>query len=261
MTAPTPSSPQPGRPSGPEPGRQPLHDPWAARPPAPEDVDTPERGGPTGEVVGASDLWQWILTAVAVTTGGVLLGLLWWWLAPDVAYISDGRDAFLRDSESEDSFGVQGTFALLAAALGVLSGLVAFLLRRAGGVGVVLGLASGGVLGSWAGAWFGGLLGPDGDLTARAVEAGRGGVFSGPLELSGWVLWLLWPLAALTTHLLLVAAFGPREAAPRVLPQAWGTPQDPPPKGASPQDRPPNSAVPPAPQHPRPQPPGEPPRP
>ncbi|MCZ7413751.1 MULTISPECIES: hypothetical protein [unclassified Streptomyces] len=253
MTAPTPASPQPGRPSQPEQGAgQQPYDPWGGRPPGPEgEHRAPSR--PVGPAMGRRDLWDGLATTAVLTAGGLLLGLLWWWLAPTVGYISDGRNAFLRNSESEASFGVQGTFVLLAIGVGVLCGALAFVLRRRGGVGMVLGLASGATLGSWVAAWFGGLLGPDGDLDARAVEAGRGGVFDGPLELSSWTLLLLWPLAALTTQLLLLAALGPREPQPLPVPQGWGQPPSRPtsPEPGAPQ---PDASRPGAPQHEAPRP-------
>ncbi|MBW1604030.1 hypothetical protein JJV70_18350 [Streptomyces sp. JJ66] len=239
MTAPTPPTPQSGRPS-PSQGSRP-YDPWAEPsaqaggpgpgdgiPGAPAAVDgggVPD--GETEQAVGVADAWAWLGTAAAVTLLGPVLGLLWWWLAPDVAYVSDGQQAFLRHNESEASFGVDGTFVLLAALLGIVCGALAFLVRRHGGVGVVLGLTSGGVLGSWLAAWLGGVLGPGADLTARALDAGRGGVFTGPLELSSMVLLLVWPLAAVATHLVALGTRGPRDADPQppVHPN-WGPAPD-----------------------------------
>ncbi|MCX2969078.1 MULTISPECIES: ABC transporter permease [Streptomyces] len=235
MTAPTPPPPEPGRP--PQHPTAHAYDPWAATeadaPPA-AGAEAPD-GGPA-RAVGAEDARTWAVTAAALTALGAALGLLWWWLAPEVVYVSDGRRAFLRNNESEHSFGVDGTFVLLAAAFGLGCGALAFAVRRHGGVGVVLGLTSGGVLGSWLAAWLGGVLGPGADLTARAVEAGRGGVFTGPLELSSLVLLLVWPLVAVATHLVALGALGPREPAPRPLVHPRWAPEgdDAPPVGGPP---------------------------
>ncbi|MEE1930458.1 hypothetical protein V1J52_20100 [Streptomyces sp. TRM 70351] len=228
MTVPTPASPPPGRPAQPEGGAE-RYDPWARHAPGEESgADGPE------PALGPGDLREALLVGAAAALAGAVLGLLWWWLAPPVPYISDGSRAFLRSNESEDSFAVDGTFAVLAAAVGLACGALAYAYRRHGGVGVVLGLASGSVLGSWVGAWTGGLLGPDADVGARAAEAGRGGVFEGPLEVSSSVLLLVWPLAALAAHLVLVAVFGPRDPVPAAGPEplpfaqppADGTPAD-----------------------------------
>ncbi len=76
------------------------------------------------------------VTLVAVALCGALLGVLWWWLAPRVPLVGDVVDdswvVYLKESEGEQSAGVDGTFTLLALAFGVLSALVVFLLRRRG---------------------------------------------------------------------------------------------------------------------------------
>ncbi len=54
----------------------------------------------------------------------------------------------LKETEGEGAVGADGTFALLAAAFGAVSATAVFLLRREGGVSVVVGLALGGLLGS-----------------------------------------------------------------------------------------------------------------
>ncbi|MQS04912.1 hypothetical protein, partial [Streptomyces alkaliterrae] len=233
MSAPTPS-PDPHGSSRP----QPPYDPWAHRPekdgstpppapaaPAAEPADGGQGWGAPGAgvrpedrlelgLVRPGDLRNLLVVAGFVALAGVVLGLLWLWLAPGVPYISDGQRAYLQNSEAEHGVAVDGTYALLAAGIGALCGVAAFLARRSGGVGVVVGLALGGVLGSMVGRLLGELLGPGGDLTARAAEAGRGGVFDGPLRLEAEVAILVWPLAALLTHLLVTALFGPRDEDP-----------------------------------------------
>lgn len=154
------------------------------------------------------------LVAALVTAVGVVLGLLWWWLAPSVVYLSDGERAFLRNSEGEDTVSVDGAFALIAAGLGLLTGLLVFLFRRTGGINIVVGLALGSLLAGLVGWQLGGLLGPSGDLGARAAEAGRGGTFDGPLELNATIALLVLPLAALLAHLLVTSLFGPRDPGP-----------------------------------------------
>ncbi|MCK1796389.1 ABC transporter permease [Streptomyces sp. XM4193] len=207
MSSPTPASPD---------GSSQPYDPWgersaaagAAEPGAPDADDT----GPTGP----GELRDLALVAVPVTLLGVLLGLLWWWLAPQVPYLSDGKQAFLLNSEGEDTIGVDGVYVALAAGFGLLSGLLVFLLRRSGGIGVVVGLALGSALAAFVGRVVGSLLGPDADLAAAAARAGRGETFDGPLELNATIALLVWPLTALLAHLLVTALFGPRDPEPTV---------------------------------------------
>lgn len=152
---------------------------------------------------------------VAVALGGVLLGLLWWWLAPHVPLVGDEVDkswvVYLKDSEGEQAAGVDGTFTLLGLGFGLVSAVAVFLLRRRGGVPVVVSLGLGALLGSVL-AWRLGIwLGPSSDVLAHAKAAGKGVVFSAPLQLGAKGALLAWPLGALLVHLGLTALFGPRD--------------------------------------------------
>nr|WP_202539928.1 ABC transporter permease [Streptomyces sp. SID4937] len=197
------------------------HDPWQSPPsgshlaPAfgsPDDPDT------------ATELRQTGVVVVLVALAGIALGLLWLWLAPRVPLVSDGSAVFLENSEGEEAIGADGTFVLLAAGFGVLSAAAVFWRLRRGGVFVVVGLALGGVLGSLL-AWRVGVwLGPSSDVVARAREAGKGVVFDAPLELHAVaVAVLVWPFVALALHLLLTAAFGPRDPEPEWAGEGWSS--------------------------------------
>ncbi|MEU6774389.1 AAA family ATPase [Streptomyces sp. NPDC046759] len=152
---------------------------------------------------------------VAVALGGVLLGLLWWWLAPHVPLVGDEIDkswvVYLKDSEGEQAVGVDGTFTLLGLGLGVVSAVVVFLLRRRGGVPVVVALGLGALLGSLLAWRLGVWLGPSSDVLAQAKHVGKGVTFSAPLKLGAKGALLAWPLGALVVHLGLTALFGPRD--------------------------------------------------
>ena len=152
---------------------------------------------------------------------GVLLGLLWLWLAPRVPLVSDGKAVFLKDTEGEQAIGADGTFMLLA--LGVrraVSAVVVFLLRRRGGVPLVVGArASGGLLGVAAGLAARGLArarrtdvvaararrsGKGVDVRRAAGAAREGGAAGVAAGGAGWCT------SALT------ALFGPRDPEPAV---------------------------------------------
>ncbi|MDH6610690.1 hypothetical protein M2164_006325 [Streptomyces sp. SAI-208] len=166
-----------------------------------------------------TELIEGAVILVAVALSGVLLGLLWWWLAPHVPLVGDvdaqGNWAvYLKDTEGEQAVGVDGTLTLLALAFGVVSALVVFLWRRRGGVPLVVGLAVGGVLGSLLAWRVGTWLGPSSDVLAHAKAVGKGVTFSAPLKLGAKGALLAWSLAALVVHLGLTGLFGPRDPEP-----------------------------------------------
>ncbi|MFJ6082006.1 AAA family ATPase [Streptomyces sp. NPDC092369] len=167
------------------------------------------------------------IVAVAVALSGVLLGVLWWWLAPHVPLVGDVVEkrwiVYLADSEGEQAIGVDGTFALLALAFGVVSAVGVFAWRRRGGVPLVVAVGVGGLLGALL-AWRVGVwLGPTDDVIARAKDVGKGVTFSAPLKLGAKGALLAWPFAGLLVHLGLTALFGPRD--PDVY-QAGPAPKD-----------------------------------
>ncbi|MFI9295020.1 DUF2567 domain-containing protein [Streptomyces gardneri] len=198
------------------PPHQPPHDP--AWPPPP-----PPQPGPAGDPITSAEVVLGGVVALVSTAVGALLGVLWLWLAPRVLLISDGKGVYLRDSEGESAIGVDGTFVLLALAFGAVAALVVFLLRRKGGVPLVLGLALGGVLGSLVAWGVGTSFGPARDVVAHAKSVGPNVVFEAPIELNmAAAAMLAWPLAAMIVHLALTALFGPRDPEP----EYWG-PQQP----------------------------------
>ncbi|MGP3970602.1 ABC transporter permease [Streptomyces sp. 6N223] len=189
-----------------DPGASGRHDPWAAPSPLAAAADPPPRGQVAGRIA------EGVLVALPVAlVTGVALGLLWLWLAPQVPLVAQGNVVLLANSEAEQAIAADGTFLLLGLAVGAAAGLAVFLLRREGGVAVVLGLAAGalgGALLAWGmGDWFG----PTDDIVAHAREAGEGVVFDGPLELSAKGVLMGLPFAAIGVHLLCVAIWGPRE--------------------------------------------------
>ncbi|WP_371351981.1 ABC transporter permease [Streptomyces malaysiensis] len=158
------------------------------------------------------------LVAIAVAVSGVLLGLLWLWLAPKVPLVSDGSAVYLKNSEGEDAVGADGVFTLLGLAFGAVSAIVVFLLFRHGGIALVVGLAIGGVLASVIAWRLGVWLGPTSDVVAHAKAAGKGVTFDGPLKLGAKGALLAWSVAAMVIHLVLTGLFGPRDPEPALPP-------------------------------------------
>lgn len=224
VTAPlTPSQP---------PHNQPPHDPWqaAGAPSAGLPPVAHEEDGPGMK----TEVRQAAVIMVGVAVSGLLLGLLWMWLAPRVPLIADENVVYLKDTEGEQAIGIDGTFTLLALAFGAVSAVVVFLVRRRGGIPLVVGLALGGLLGALLGWRAGVWMGPTQDVVAHAREVGKGVVFDAPLELKAKGVLLAWPVAAMAVHLALTALFGPRDPDPCALPYggAYGSGQ---PEGARPE--------------------------
>ncbi|UUU21338.1 DUF2567 domain-containing protein [Streptomyces sp. DSM 40750] len=200
----------------PPPNHQPPNDPWAPPPTSGGGAGHlgygPEK--PSGPGLKTELIEAAVVTVVVALLGGALLGVLWWWLAPHVPLVSDGAAVYLKDNEGEQAVGVDGTFTLLALGAGALSALVVFLLRRRGGVPLVVALTVGGLLGAVLAWRLGVWLGPETDVAARAKEVGEGVTFSAPLKLGAKGALLAWPLAGLLVHLGLTALFGPRDPDP-----------------------------------------------
>ncbi|MFI9241255.1 AAA family ATPase [Streptomyces sp. NPDC053086] len=186
---------------------------------APPTAGAPAGGGYEQDGPGLrTELREAAVLAVVSALGGVLLGLLWWWLAPHVPLVGDEIDkswaVYLKDTEGEQAVGVDGTFTLLGLAFGLVIGVVAFLWRRRGGVPLVVALGLGGLLGSLLAWRLGVWLGPESDVLAHAQAVGRGVTFPAPLKLSAKGALLAWPLAGLLAHIGLTALFGPRDPEP-----------------------------------------------
>ncbi|MGW7366321.1 hypothetical protein ACWGI8_23510 [Streptomyces sp. NPDC054841] len=157
---------------------------------------------------------QAAVVLLAVALAGIVLGLLWLWLAPRVQLIATDKAVFVADTEGEEAAGADGTFVLLALGLGVLSAAAVFWFHRRGGIALVAALAVGGLLGSALGWGIGYWLDPAHDVVAHARAVGPGVAFDAPLQLRAKAALLAWPVAAMVVHLALTALFGPRDPEP-----------------------------------------------
>ncbi|WP_438488495.1 ABC transporter permease [Streptomyces sp. S186] len=200
-------------------------------------AESAESGAPAASAGGhpelARELREGVLIALAVAVSGVLLGVLWAWLAPRVPLIADTRNVYLKNTEGEEAIGADGIFFLLAFGFGVVTAAVVFLLRRRGGIPLVVSLAAGGLLGAVLG-WLTGMwLGPTPDVVAHAKQVGAGVVFDGPLRLQAKGALLAWPIAGMITQIALTGLFGPRdpEADALMVPDWSGHHQQPPTAG------------------------------
>ncbi|MEV2196069.1 AAA family ATPase [Streptomyces phaeochromogenes] len=203
----------------PQPNHQPPHHVWQAPPPGYAPVH--EEDGPGMK----TELREAAVITVATAISGVLLGLLWFWLAPHVPVVSDGVDVFPKDVEGEQVIAVDGTFSLLAVGFGLVTAVVVFLLRRRGGIPLIVALTVGGILASLL-AWRVGIwLGPTQDVLAHGKEVGRGVTFDAPYGLSAKGALLAWSVSALLVHLGLTALFGPRDPDPYPYDQPQYPPQ------------------------------------
>ncbi|MFD8610798.1 DUF2567 domain-containing protein [Streptomyces sp. NPDC059631] len=244
LTPPTPPNRRPASSSPSSPSSQPSSSGEDAGPPAPQPSGPAPQDGPSAEEQEYARSWrapgsgagtegslyaqdgpgiraelrEAAVVTVAVALGGVLLGLLWLWLAPRVLMVGtvtqDSWAIYLKDVEGEQAIGIDGTFTLLAVGLGVLSAVAVFLSRRRGGVPLVVALCVGGLLGSLLAWRLGVWLGPQQDIFAHARAVGQGKTFPAPLHLGATGALLAWPLAALVVHLALTALFGPRDPDP-----------------------------------------------
>ncbi|MFB6583471.1 hypothetical protein ACFCYC_39725 [Streptomyces sp. NPDC056402] len=224
----------------------------AVTPQSPLDPPSPptEKPGAASGAITPEDVRDGAVVALLVGAAGLLLGLLWLWLAPRVQYVSNGEAVFLRNSESEARIASDGTFFLLSLGLGALTAVGTFLWRRAGGVPLVIGLAVGSCFGALVGWRFGLWLGPSSDLVVAAKQAGKGVPFDAPLELLAHGALLAWPMTAVLLHLGLTALWTPRDPDPEPV-FGWSGFYQAPTSTPTPTPTPPADAAPSAPEAPR----------
>jgi hypothetical protein len=198
------------------------HDPWQTPAAFGATYDKSSSGGGNdpgdpGDPGLPTEIRRAVVVMVVMAVAGLLLGLLWAWLAPKVPLVSTDKAVFLQDTEGEEAAGADGTFVLLSMAFGLLSAVVVFWLHRRGGIPLVVALLVGGLMGSWLGWLSGEWFGPSSDVVAQAKAVGVGVAFDAPLKLGAKGALLAWAFVAVLVHLGLTAAWGVRDPEPE-----WG---------------------------------------
>lgn len=206
----------------------------------------PADGWPSASAGGfdAQDAWGWtprrrrlvrpidllvgVLTTVAVAVLGLPVGALWAAIAPRVFGYAQGNLVFLVDPESSAPIARDGTFALVSVLVGLVCGLLAFLLIRGYGPAAACGVVVGGVLAAVV-AWQAGrhLFGPA-DLAHLTPRPPDGTRFALPLNVGADGVLLAWPIGAafmffvLTTVTHVTRRAAVRRAAGELDPSAFG---------------------------------------
>lgn len=162
-----------------------------------------------------------VLAAVVVhLLLAALVGLGWWQLSPELAYIVVDGQAFVTDEVGYGTiFDSDGLFTLL----GAFAGLVAAVVLLAGGfrgAAVPVALTIGGLAGSGLAWWSGVALGP-GRLADLVAQAQEGQVVPGP-ELNAAAAVLAWPIVAVGVAFVVTAFSEPERRRPRSRPESAG---------------------------------------
>jgi hypothetical protein len=130
---------------------------------------------------------------------GIVLGLLWVWIAPRPTLVVRDGAAFY-ESAGKSGISMDMTFGLLGIAAGLVVGIVVAWWSRSGRATVSLGILIAAVGGAAAGsvvAWQLGMTvvgGVDSDGSVLVPELLNGETFVGPLELTALGVLGIWPL-------------------------------------------------------------------
>lgn len=205
-----------------------MSDPWL--PPGQGGGQAPA-GAPFGSAPaagGAPGGRQWSAEAATagLTTAGLVLlgapaGAVWAWVSPKVAVVIAAGGPDLPSPETKAFIGADAVFLLVTAALGVLTGLLAWRLARRHTLGAVAGLAVGGVLAAVL-AWQVGHHLQLGTYRALVHSAPVGTHLSGPVDVRARGVLLAWSLIAVLTLAGLVAVLDKPEQSETGRMPGWG---------------------------------------
>ncbi len=151
----------------------------------------------------ARDVRSALLVSGASIVVGVLVGLVWRWVAPLSAY-EKARGAGVPVGAAETAVAADGWFAVCSGLAGILVAVAVVLLVRVGRLGSLVGLVAGGLLGAVV-AWRTGLLLSPPTVTESLASVPAGQRFDGPLRISAIGVLLAWPTTAVITFFAIVA--------------------------------------------------------
>lgn len=152
--------------------------------------------------VARRDVTAAALVVLAMAVAGLLLGVLWYLVAPRLSFRIDASDNILPlgPVESEALIGADGWFVALTALVGLLAGVTTWWRWRAvRGPAVAVGLAAGGLAGALVASWIGHLLG-QGPSAAALHQVGN--VVKTPLELRSKVALIAEPFVAVAAYVI-----------------------------------------------------------
>lgn len=129
---------------------------------------------------------------VASAVAGVVMGVLWWLLAPDVHGVVVNGGLGYDSREGQHLFTRDAVFALLGGAFGLVMSVVFVVWHRRNPVAVLVALAATGVVASLIAQHVGQFLGPDGDVSGLADNA----EVLIPLRLESDAALLVWSMVA-----------------------------------------------------------------
>jgi hypothetical protein len=133
---------------------------------------------------------------------GVVVGVVWVWVAPDVLLRQAADGAYLNEIEGGRMFARNGWFAVLAAGAGVLTAIVGWLRHQRLPVPLLVGLVIAGLLGSVVAWRLGVALGPD-SVTTQQASLGDDQPLQAPLRLDTPGVLFAWPILSVATVFVL----------------------------------------------------------
>jgi hypothetical protein len=167
--------------------------------------------------------WGAARAAALAVLAGVVGAVAWWALAPRPQVIVRGGQVYFRDPDPEQFAAADAWFGLVALVLGVVVGVLVWRLVRREPLAAVIGLAAGGLVGSYVmrqlGQWLGRV-----DLQAIGHRA-EGTVASAPLRLQSQAMLLVLPVTALAAWLVCDLVSDYRSARSERVPLHAGGPE------------------------------------
>ncbi len=133
--------------------------------------------------------------ALALVGVGVVVGLVWWWLAPVAQVRIESDGGYFVDPDPESYIASDMWFAGLSLVAGLLAGALLWRYVHRSAIAGVVGLAVGGAVGAMLGAWLGERLGHVDPASVRGLPLGS--VVHVSLDLQAAAVLVVLPVAAL----------------------------------------------------------------